>query len=295
MTDSGGIDAGVDAIVPVDAATSDLAPCIPTTCLSEGKDCGTISNGCSSGSLDCGNCIWPESCGGGGTANVCGCTPTTCQAAGAECGTIGDGCDGTLSCGGCTLPKTCGGGGIANVCGCTPKTCAQQGKDCGTISDGCGGTLTCGSCTLPETCGGGGVPNVCGATGGSFPSCVGLAATCGPAQTGDCCETLLVSGGSYNRSNNSDYPATVSDFLLDRYEITVGRFRKFVEAGMGTYANPPAANAGAHPLIDGSGWDSTWKANLPADTEALKTAVECSLTYQTWTDAAGANESLPMN
>ncbi|MFH0902030.1 MAG: SUMF1/EgtB/PvdO family nonheme iron enzyme [Pseudomonadota bacterium] len=106
---------------------------------------------------------------------------------------------------------------------------------------------------------------------------------------------LLVSGGTYNRSNNFSYPATVSDFLLDRFEITVGRFRRFVEAGMGTKANPPAAGAGAHPLIAGSGWDAAWNTNLPADTAALKTAVKCSSTYQTWTDTAGANESLPQN
>jgi hypothetical protein len=48
--------------------------CTPTTCAAAGKNCGTISNGCS-GSLDCGGCSAPSTCGGGGTANVCG-TPT---------------------------------------------------------------------------------------------------------------------------------------------------------------------------------------------------------------------------
>jgi hypothetical protein len=64
--------------------------CTPTTCAAEGKNCGTISDGCS-GILDCGTCIAPETCGGGGTANVCGegtCTPTTCAAEGKNCGTI---------------------------------------------------------------------------------------------------------------------------------------------------------------------------------------------------------------
>jgi len=49
------------------------------------------------------------------------------------------------------------------------------------------------------------------------------------------------------------YPATVADFYLDKYEITVGRFRQFVNAGMGTQASPPASGAGAHSLITGSG------------------------------------------
>jgi formylglycine-generating enzyme required for sulfatase activity len=80
--------------------------------------------------------------------------------------------------------------------------------------------------------------------------------------------------------------------LLDRFEITVGRFRKFVGAYPG---NKPMANAGAHPLIPGSGWSSSWDASLPADQAALKSAVKCDSTYQTWTDTAGANENMPMN
>ena len=92
-----------------------------------------------------------------------------------------------------------------------------------------------------------------------------------------------------------NYPATVADFYLDKYEITVGRFRRFVNAGMGTQASPPAAGAGAHPGIAGSGWDSTWNTNLPADTASLKAAMKCDATYQTWTDTAGSNESKPVN
>jgi endo-1,3-1,4-beta-glycanase ExoK len=45
--------------------------CIPTTCEAQGKNCGSISDGCG-GSLSCGSCASPETCGGGGTANVCG-------------------------------------------------------------------------------------------------------------------------------------------------------------------------------------------------------------------------------
>ncbi len=91
--------------------------CTPTTCIEQGKNCGTISDGCG-GSLDCGTCAPSETCGGGGVANVCGvCTPTSCAAQGKNCGTISDGCGGTLDCGTCTAPQTCGGGGTANVCG----------------------------------------------------------------------------------------------------------------------------------------------------------------------------------
>jgi formylglycine-generating enzyme required for sulfatase activity len=90
------------------------------------------------------------------------------------------------------------------------------------------------------------------------------------------------------------YPATVADFYLDKYEITVGRFRQFVNAGMGTQASPPAPGAGAHPLIAGSGWDSTWNTNLAAAKASLKTDLKCSFP-QNWTDTPGGNESQPQN
>jgi hypothetical protein len=95
--------------------------CSPTTCAAEGANCGTIADGCG-GTLNCGTCNLPETCGGGGTPNVCGCSPTTCAAEGANCGMIADGCGATLDCGSCTLPETCGGGGTPNVCGLAPLT-----------------------------------------------------------------------------------------------------------------------------------------------------------------------------
>jgi len=98
--------------------------CMPTSCAAQGKNCGSIANGCG-GTLNCGTCTAPQTCGGGGVANVCGgaaCTPTTCAAQGKNCGTIPDGCGGTLTCGVCTAPQTCGGGGVPNVCGAAPTT-----------------------------------------------------------------------------------------------------------------------------------------------------------------------------
>ena len=99
-----------------------VIPCTPTTCAARGKNCGTIPDGCG-GTLTCGICTAPNTCGGAGVANVCGvCTPTTCAALGKNCGTVPDGCGGTLTCGVCTAPNTCGGAGVANVCGVAPPT-----------------------------------------------------------------------------------------------------------------------------------------------------------------------------
>ncbi|HTR52390.1 MAG TPA: SUMF1/EgtB/PvdO family nonheme iron enzyme [Kofleriaceae bacterium] len=135
-------------------------------------------------------------------------------------------------------------------------------------------------------------------------SCTGLAPTCGPGQNASCCGSPMVPAGSYKRSYDmaSDgmypstmYSGTVDDFRLDQYEVTVGRFRKFVEAGMGTQASPPLPAAGAHPQIGGTGWSSAWDANLVVDTPALISGIKCSGQFQTWTDTAGANENKAMN
>ena len=77
----------------------------------------------------------------------------------------------------------------------------------------------------------------------------GAGNNCGASGTDDCCASPLVPGGTFNRDNDPNYPATVSDFRLDKYEITVGRFRAFVNAGMGTQANPPAAGSDANPNV----------------------------------------------
>jgi formylglycine-generating enzyme required for sulfatase activity len=113
---------------------------------------------------------------------------------------------------------------------------------------------------------------------------------------------LKVPGGTFNRSydgvdfTDPSYPATLSDFYLDKYEITVGRFRNFVNAGMGTQAKPPAEGDGAHPLIADSGWSSMWNRSLPADTTGLKAAVSASCGFTaTWTDTLEGNESMPVN
>jgi beta-glucanase (GH16 family) len=49
--------------------------CTPTTCASQGKNCGSTSDGCG-GTLSCGTCAAPQTCGGGGTPNVCGNAPS---------------------------------------------------------------------------------------------------------------------------------------------------------------------------------------------------------------------------
>ncbi len=87
----------------------------------------------------------------------------------------------------------------------------------------------------------------------------------------------------------------MSTFKLDKYPITVGRFRAFIEQNAPTQANPPAAGAGAHPLIPNSGWDPSWNSMLAADTAALKTALVCDpYGWPTYSAAVGSKEKKPI-
>lgn len=131
------------------------------------------------------------------------------------------------------------------------------------------------------------------------PSCRALGSTCGPAAGGSCCASAAVPGGTFARSYDGVFhtdatvgAATVSGFRLDTYLVTVGRFRAFVEAGQGTRAAPPEAGTGAHARIAGSGWDPAWNDSL-VEAGGLPTALACG--GETWTDAAGDNENLPIN
>jgi formylglycine-generating enzyme required for sulfatase activity len=110
---------------------------------------------------------------------------------------------------------------------------------------------------------------------------VGLPEICGPKQNENCCTSLLVTGGTFFRDydgvsdgyTSKNQTATVSDFRLDRFEITIGRFRKFIEAWDGGYR--PAPGAGKHAYLNGgnglavvtdggyeSGWDPAWNVYL---------------------------------
>jgi hypothetical protein len=170
--------------------------CTPKTCDEVGVSCGPAADGCG-GTLNCGTCTAPATCGGGGTPGRCGtpCTPRTCAQLGANCGTQGDGCGGTITCGTCPSGQTCGGGGTPNVCGggmCVPKTCAQLGVMCGLQGDGCGGQLNCGACPTGQTCGGGGVPGQCGGASCTALTCAQQNYNCG--MQGDGCGGTLNCG-----------------------------------------------------------------------------------------------------
>jgi formylglycine-generating enzyme required for sulfatase activity len=112
------------------------------------------------------------------------------------------------------------------------------------------------------------------------PSCVGLAHECGPDGATDCCASDVV-------PEFVGPTRTIFSFELDRYEVTVGRFRKFLAAfdmgwrptaGSGTDANNPQ--------------DRGWSWTLADDLRPRLTGTD--LGPPTWTDAPGDNENRPL-
>jgi len=125
--------------------------------------------------------------------------------------------------------------------------------------------------------------------------------SCGPQKNVDCCDSPVVTCGEFNRGYDGvdfaddSFPATVSDFRLNRFEVTVARFRRFVEDGGGTVQaiTPPSEGDGAHFKYAASGWRAQWNADLAATTAELSERLNCSQ-HATWTDDPGANETLPI-
>jgi cysteine-rich repeat protein len=246
----------------------------------------------------------------GGAVSTGGTTGGSGKGGATTGGSTGGSGKGGSSTGGTTGGSTggTGKGGGSTTGGTTGGTVATGGSSTGG-GPACGNGSVEGSegCDDQNTKAGDGCSQSCSVEGGyvcsgapsqcTRPSCVGLAKTCGPASNGDCCASNVVPGGTFNRGNNSSGAATVSDFRLDLYEVTVGRMRKFVAAyGAGWR---PTNGSGKDPNnAADSGWTGgTWNSLLPADLSALTTSLACSSTYQTWATAVGTAvaESRPQN
>jgi sulfatase modifying factor 1 len=145
-----------------------------------------------------------------------------------------------------------------------------------------------------------------------------------------CCTSILVPGGSFPMGRDTEtcsgcldgcpyqacssdeqpeHPATVSSFYLDKYEVTVGRFRAFMDAFDAGWR--PSQGAGANLAVesaqglaaDTTGWQSAWDNELPstgyqvaAGDNSLEEHITCYSSPQTtWTNPAAGNETYPMN
>ncbi len=123
----------------------------------------------------------------------------------------------------------------------------------------------------------------------------GADGSCGANGKTDCCLAVSVPGGSFNRFNDAAFPASVSAFRVDAFEVTVGRFRAFVDAWP---SSRPAVGAGAHPRVPGSGWKSEWDSRLPATREDFSRNLSCTGVPEseltTWQDKPGPYEQAPV-
>ena len=201
-----------------------------------------------------------------------------------------------------TSPAT---GGVATG-GTSPATggAATGGTSPATGGVATGGGLNCSGSSVPRT-GCVFVPKI-------SPSCPSnTTLTC---QGESCCSAIAMPGGTYpmgrslsgsdaySTANNSEMPehqAKVSAFALDKYEITVGRFREFVKM-YSTWrgAGHPVSSEGGDPNAANTGWGMSWSpsaSDLPTTGAALTAAVACDATLQSWTDTVGQNEAYPMN
>jgi sulfatase modifying factor 1 len=158
---------------------------------------------------------------------------------------------------------------------------------------------------------------------------------CGPGGSGteSCCTSLEVEGGTYFRTydltdeglanppadggpTGEADPATVSSFRLDKYLVTVGRFRQFVNAVLppdGGAGWLPPAGSGKHVHLNGGqglvnvgvpvdagvayepGWVATDDGNVaPTDANLTTACLVPEHGGATWTASAGGNENLPI-
>jgi formylglycine-generating enzyme len=153
----------------------------------------------------------------------------------------------------------------------------------------------------------GGVTPGCNEFGDCVSSCTGLAKQCGVDGKTSCCAAFPVTKAAFYRSydgvylTDAGFPAETLDYKLDAFEVTVGRFRKFLNAYPGSL---PSAGAGKRDAND-PGWDPAWNAAfLPSKDEAggqpppnqkdLTTKIQCNATYQTWTGST-EHDNKPMN
>lgn len=137
-------------------------------------------------------------------------------------------------------------------------------------------------------------------------SCAGLM-LCGPDGKEDCCARVNVPGGAFpmgvgdgkdacppemscGAHEGPEHEVEVSAFVMDKFEVTVGRFRSFVNRGDELDLEP---GQGRHPSISGSGWQTAFDAILP-NAEELRSSLACD-DQATWTDEPGMNEALPIN
>lgn len=133
---------------------------------------------------------------------------------------------------------------------------------------------------------------------GGAPSCNDATERCGPERD-SCCATVAVPGGPVwvPGPNGQRVRVNVSSFSLDKYEVTLGRFRELIANYDDWRAlGNPQLGAGNHPGIPGSGWQERYDEQLPEDATLLEQTVrECATIPLSTLDLPNTSERVPLN
>ena len=204
-------------------------------------------------------------------------------------------------------------GGLAETTNEIDAHDAAPQAESGVLSSSSSGGSSGGNGSSSGTSSSGSSSSSSGGSSGARLSCApgGAGMTnCGAASE-NCCTSLEVPGGTYNRTytNSGSGPtgeadvATVSGFRLDKYLVTVARFRQFVSAwNVGSGWTPPPAsgkhthlNGGSGLTATGGGYEPGWVTSNNSNIAPTTSNLACDATYATWTSSAGSQENLPIN
>lgn len=186
-----------------------------------------------------------------------------------------------------TIPGSAGAGGLgglgslggsgAGLAGAAGASQADAGEDAGAAADAAG---------QPR--------------GGDSPSCRSVAERCGPNED-SCCVAPVVAGGAvslpFDIAGEVRVDANLPSFRLDKYEVTIGRFRRFIDGYDAWRAlGNPLPGAGEHPRAAGSGWLAEFDAALPQTGAELELRVrECEAAQLATLDVPDGAGQLPLN
>jgi hypothetical protein len=252
-----------------------------------GKDMGgacVVGNDCKSGACAAAKCTAaplgngaPKGCAGPGDCESKVCTASVCQPAKFDDG-VKNGHETDVDCGGATAPRCADAQGCAAGSDCTSGVCDATAKTCSkpTSSDGvknadetdidCGGTVTsapkCSTgqgCVVHEDCTSDGCDDTKHCANGRSCTQTNGGRTCGEGEV-----TAAGLPGPKNESCCGAITIPGRATKLDKYKITAGRMRAFVERTggnvLGWYtANKASLSAAQQAQIE------AYKGSLPSD------------------------------